>query len=91
MDIEDEFRDKLHKYEANIISDSKSYYRHNYIGNIFVTLCDGFKVEKIEYENREFLFEIVGSSHLITKIAQDCWVFGNYIVEATDQNKNLQK
>lgn len=30
-------------------------YRHNYIGNVYVTLFDGFEVEKIEFDNREFL------------------------------------
>jgi len=40
-------------------------YRHNYIGNVFAKLFDGFEVQNIEFDNQEFCFEIKGPTNVI--------------------------
>jgi len=49
----------------SIINESMNQYTHNYIGNVYVTLFDGFEIKKIEFVNREFLLEVAGPTDII--------------------------
>ena len=57
-------------------------YRHNYIGNVFASLFDGFRVKGIEFDNQEFLFEITGQMKVLYMIEQDSGYFGRAIIES---------
>jgi len=71
----------------NLLKQAENSYRHNYIGNIFVNLQNGFNIFNIEFYNKEFCIEIVSNSSIIEMIAADCVIYGNFIIDDSQQNR----
>lgn len=65
---------------------SLSKYVYNYIGNIYVSIGNGFEIEKIEFKTRQKVYEISTSDEdILSNIKQN--FAENYLIESYGNNR----